>query len=190
MIVCSVATAQPCTGVLYGASAMTLTTSATDTTETGSVWIWTLTEAIVPTGIQTITLQGCTADAKYASCATVAAATTQTKVNASSTLSTQATANPAITVTTTAATTGYSGFHSGAAAPVAAGTGNTLLFSMDYGAKMSQTHRRTSDAEAAGSIVHQTAAIAADDWCAAAVNLAEFTPPVVFPPFVTARGRS
>jgi len=180
VIVCGTGNASLVTGVLYGNIAMTLIQTADDTTEAGRVQIYTLTETVVPTGAQTVTLVGCIAAAKYATCCTVTTATTGSKVNASNAVNTTVSTTPLVNVTTTAATCGYSGFHHGLAAPTTAGTGNTLLFSMDYGALSSQTHRRTANAEASGTIAHQTAVIASDDWCGAAVNLEEYTiPPTI-----------
>ncbi len=187
---CCTGTAAPVTGILYGGIAMTRTAAVTDITEAGRVEIYTLTRAVIPTGVQTVTLQNCIAATKYCSCSTVTAATDGTLVDAFAIVDTVVSANPIVNVVTTQATCGYSGFHSGAAAPVAAGTGNTLHDSADYGALMSQTHRRTANAEAAGTIAHQTAALASDDWCGAAVNLAEYTLPLPTPDVTFPRRRT
>ena len=70
VVICADATAAPVTGVLYGGVAMTLKQSVIDSTEAGCVYIYVLTSG-VPTGTQTVTLQGCTTANKFATCSTV-----------------------------------------------------------------------------------------------------------------------
>lgn len=170
--ICCTGTSQPVTGVLYGGTAMTLSTSATDTTEAGSVWIYTLTNLSGLSGAQTITLQGCIAAAKWCTCSTVTAATATTRVNTSNAVNTTTAANPSVSLTTTRNTNSYGAMHSGAGSVGTAGTGCTLQHNRDYGALIAQTLKRTSDNEASGTIT-LSITLASDDYCIAAVALAE-----------------
>jgi hypothetical protein len=151
-----------------------LWTSAADTSEAGSVWMYVLTNsAAIPTGAQTVTLQGCIATGKWCTCSTVTAATNATTVNAFGKTDTTTGANPGQALTTNVSTISYSALHSGAAAPATAvDASSTLQHSNDYGALMANTARRTS-ADAAGTPTI-TYTVASDDYCIAAVALAEF----------------
>jgi hypothetical protein len=183
VVVCilSTGTTATFTGVLYGGVAMTAKTSATDTSEAGRVDIYTLTDsASIPTGAQTVTVQGCTATGKWATCSTVTAATNGTTVNQSGATNTTTAANPTQSLTTSAAAMGYAAMHSGAAAPATAMTTGTLQHSNDYGALMANTGRSTSEV-AAGTLTI-TFTVASDDYCIAAVALAETTVVSVNPP--------
>lgn len=166
------------TGVLYGGIVMRKQVTALDTIETGRVTIWTLAGETVPTGTQTVTLQGCTADNKWCTCSTVTATTDGTKVNAFNNTDTTTSTNPTVTVVTTAETLLYGAVAGGAAAPTSyvSGTGYTTQHSADYGAKSARSQRRTSPV-AAGSIVFNFTFGTSDDWCIGAVALEEFTLP-------------
>jgi hypothetical protein len=180
VVVNSTATAQPCTGITYDGVAMALEQSATDTTEAGSVWIWVLAGVAVPTtDPATIVLQGCTADAKWATCSTVTAATTGTALVGENTKNTTVAANPTLDVITSAESLLYGGMHGGAASPASyvVGTGYTSQFNNDYGAKSARSSRRTSPV-AAGTIVYNFTFATSDDYCIAAIALGEFTLPV------------
>ena len=184
MVLCTGTTAVV-TGVLYGGVAMTLTQSATDTSEAGRVELYTLTDSGFPTGTQTVTLQGCTATAKWATCATVTVAAGKiATVNQSGKVDTTTSTNPTVTLVTTDTTMLYGAFHSGLAAPPAAGLNYTGIHLRDYGQLSSITIRRNSP-PAAGSIAVDTSG-ASDDWCGAAVAFAEADPPAsggtTFPP--------
>ena len=159
---------------------MTLSATANDTSEAGRVELYTLTnQASFPTGTQTVTLQGCTATGKWATCSTVTADQPRTVVHGSNTVDTTTAANPTATITTTVYTLSYGGVHSGAAAPATAvGSGCTLQHSNDYGALCANTLRRTSY-DAAGSIAVQ-ATLTSDDYCAAAVALTEAADPSAY----------
>lgn len=167
-------------GVLYGGVAMTLKQTANDATEAGRVEIYTLTDTpMFPPGTQTVTLQGCTATAKWAACSTVlTSGKPLATVNASNFKDTTAAANPTITVTTTAPTLTYAGLHGGAADPASyVVTANyTSQHSNDWGALSSRASRRTSEV-AAGAIVHDFTFATSDDYCMAAVALSEVEDP-------------
>jgi len=180
VVVQSAATAQPCTGVLYGGVAMTLRTSATDTSEAGSVWVWTLTDTTIPTGAQTVTLQGCTADSKFATCSTVTAATTITRYHASAKVDTTTSANPTVNIVTTLSSMIYGGVHGGAAAPTsyAPTASYTTQFDGDYGALSARSSRSTA-AIASGTIAYGFTFATSDDWCIACVALAEPVAPTI-----------
>ncbi len=154
------------TGVLYGGVAMTLEQTATDTTEAGRVDLYVLASG-VPTGSQTVTLQGATATAKWATCATVKAPTA-VKVNTSAAVNTTVGTAAQVSLTTTATACSFAGVHHGAAAPSATPVaGNTLLFNMDYGTLSANSVRRTA-VDAAGTLALGVT-IASDDFCAAGV---------------------
>jgi hypothetical protein len=157
------------TGVLYGGVGMTLTTSATDTTEAGMVWLYTLVGNPIPQGTQTVTLQGCTATGKWATCCTVTG--TYPKVDGSGATNTTVSTNPTIAIATTGASViAYAAAHDGAAAPATAMTAGTLLHQNDYGALCANTGRTT----AAGSgTLTVTFTLGSDDWCCAGVAIAE-----------------
>lgn len=163
-------------GVLYGDMAMTLVQSATDTTEAGRVEAYVLTGG-VPTGTQTVTLQGCTATAKWVTCATVIAPG-RVEVNASNAVNTTVSTAAQVTLTTSKPACSFAGIHHGAAAPSASPVAdNTLLHNMDYGALSANTVRRTA-VDAAGSLALGVT-IASDDFCAAGVAVAEDLMPFV-----------
>ena len=167
------------TGVLYGGYAMTLRQTANDATELGRVEVYTLTNmSMFPTGTQTVTLQGCTATAKWAACSTVTSTLPLSAVNASNFKDTTTAADPTITVTTTAPTLTYAGLHGGAADPASyVVTANyTSQHSNDWGALSARASRRTSEV-AAGSIVHDFTFATSDDYCMAAVALSEVSDP-------------
>jgi hypothetical protein len=167
-------TSAPVTGVLYGSLPLRLVTSAQDTSEAGSVWLYVLADsAAIPTGAQTVTLQGCIATGKWCTCSTVTAATNATTVHQFGKTDTTTAANPTQSLTTNVSSLAYSAMHSGAAAPATAvNSGSTLQHSNDYGALMANTARRTS-ADAAGTVTI-TYTVASDDHCIAALSLAEF----------------
>lgn len=168
------ANANPLTGALYGGTAMALSTSQGEATEAGWVGIYTLTED-VPSGAQTVTLQGASAAAKWAMCSTVTAATAATTVNDTTVASSASGANPQVTMTTTIGTLSYGGVHSGAAAPVTTVlTGCTHQEDQDYGAKCAMAMRRTSQDAAGSPVIGYT--LAADDYAICAVALGEFEP--------------
>ncbi len=167
------------TGVLYGGVAMTLTTSATDTTEAGMVWIYTLVGDPIPQGTQTVTVQECTATGKWATCCTMTG--TYPYVATSNKTDTTTSANPTIALTTTAASSmGYAAAHDGAAAPATAMTSGTLLHQNDYGALCANTGRFTSAVGASTTSI--TFTIGSDDWCCAGVAFSEGVAQPVFPP--------
>jgi hypothetical protein len=181
------ANVQGVTGVLYGGVSMTLTATAIDTDEAGRVTMWTLTDLIVPTGAQTVTLQGCTADSKVAGCSTVTAATTGTRVNTTGIVNTTTSSNPVATLTTTVETMMFGAVHGGAAAPTsyAPPANFANLVNADFGAKSAAYQRRA--AVAAGSPTFNYTFATSDDWCMAVVAIQEFTlrpQPIVMAPRV------
>ena len=161
-------------GVLYGDVNMTLSAVATDTSEVGRIEVYTLTDSAIPTGVQVVTLLECTATSKWCAVSTVTAATLRTTVNASNAVNTTTAANPTMTITTTASTLAYCGFHGGASALTSyvAGAGVTNQNSGDYGALVSRSARRSSQ-DAAGSVVFSWTYATSDDYCIAGVALAE-----------------
>jgi len=163
------------TGVLYGGVAMTLTQSATDTTEAGRAEVWTLTD--IPTGTQTVTLQGCTATVKFCTCSTVTVAAGKVAViSGSVATNTTTSASPTASISTGGVTSmGYAGFHTGSATPGTAGLSTTLQNSRDYGQLSANTARRT--ATASQNPLDVAIVISSDDWCAAGVAFAETDPP-------------
>jgi hypothetical protein len=169
-------------GVLYGGVAMTLTATANDTSEAGRVEVYTLTnQAVFPTGTQTVTLQGCTATAKFAACSTVTATRPRTVVNASNLKDTTTAANPTLTVTTTASSLLYGGLHGGAADPASyVPTANyTGQYNNDWGALSARVQRLTTETAAAG-VVYDFSFATSDDYCIAAVALAEASDPSAY----------
>jgi hypothetical protein len=172
-------------GVLYGGVAMALTQTAVDATEAGRVDIYVLADqASFPTGTQTVTLQGCTATQKWATCSTVTCSVgSRSRLNASNFKDTTAAANPTLTVvTSTNPTMLYGGLHGGAASPASyVVTANyTSQHNNDYGALSARTSRSTSEV-AAGSIVYDFSFATSDDYCIAAVALEEYTPAALTP---------
>ena len=166
-------------GVLYGGVQMTLTTSATDTTEAGMVWLYTLTGNPIPQGTQTVTLQGCTATGKWVTCCTMTGV--MPYVATSNATNTTVGANPGIALTTTAASSmGYAAVHDGVAAPATGMTSQTLIHSNDYGALSANTGRFTSAVGASTTTIQFT--LASDDYCIAGVAFSEGTAHPTFPP--------
>ena len=162
------------TGVSYGGVQLVLTLTKDDLSEAERIQIFTLTDSIVPTGAQTVVLQGCTATVKYCTVSTVTAATNATHVNSSNSANAIST-NPQVTVTTTATTMTYGGTSSGNLNVLTVpATGNTAQNNADYGALVSMTSRRSA-ADAAGSIVLGWTFATSDNWAVAAVSLEEFT---------------
>ena len=183
VVINSDATAAPVTGVLYAGVAMTLVQTAQDTTEAGSVRIYTLTDQEIPTDDPaTVTLQGCTSAGKWVTCSTVTSATGLTTVNGSNKKDTTTATNPTLSVVTTATTLLYGALHGGAASPgsYAAGSGYTAQFNNDYGTKSARSERRTSTV-AAGTITYNFTYATSDDYCIAAVALAELIVPTSTP---------
>lgn len=162
------------TGVLYGGVSMTQTARAQDTSEGGHAVIYTLTGGI-PTGAQTVTFQGCSLSAKFATINTVTAGTATTTVHAIGIVDTTTAANPQVALATSVTSQIYGGLHTGAAAPSASPlTSCTLQNNVDYGALSAQTLRRTS-ADAPGTPVLGVT-LASDDYCIAAVAISEYEP--------------
>lgn len=183
VVICSNATAAPVTGVLYAGVAMTPVTDAQDTSEAGSVWIYTLTDEAIPTDDPaTVTLQGCTSAEKWVTCSTVTSATNLTTVNASNFKDTTTAANPTLSVVTTDSTLLYGAVVGGAASPgsYAAGTGYTAQFNNDVGTRSARSERRTSPV-AAGTITYNFTYATSDDYAIAAVALAELIIPTSTP---------
>ena len=165
-------------GVLYGGVAMVLEQTANDTSEPGRVDIYVLDDqASFPTGTQTVTLQGCTATGKWATCSTVTCSVgSRSRYHTGNAVNTTTAANPTVTLTTTGPTILYGGLHTGAAAPATAvQAGNTLQHSNDYGVLAANTLRYTS--EVASGTPSLQATIASDDYCIAGVALEEYSPP-------------
>jgi hypothetical protein len=159
------------TGVLYGGVAMTLATAKVDTTEAGRVEAWTLTGASFPSGSQTVTLQGCTATAKWVCCSSVTA-DVGVIVEDQQGKDTTTSANPQVTMATTRLTMAYAGIHSGTAAPAtSAFTGVTYQKRNDYGALSANAVRRTSPTAAGSYTIGCT--LGSDDHCVCAVAFAE-----------------
>jgi hypothetical protein len=174
MVFCTGTTAVV-TGVLYGGVAMTLQATGTDTVETGRVDTYVLSGAGFPTGTQTVTLQGCTATQKWASCMTVTVAAGQEgAVDASGAVNTTTSTNPTVSVTLANTALGYMGVHSGLNAPPTAGIDNSGVHTGDYGTVTSATFRKNTT-DLAGSRSFAVTG-ASDDWCAAAVWFAEAAP--------------
>jgi hypothetical protein len=172
VVLLSATTSAVVTGVLYGGVAMTLTTTATDTSEAGRIDIYTLVVG-APTGTQTVTLQGCTSAAKWAQCTTVAAASSAVTVNASNVVNTTTSTNPQVGLVTTATTLAIGGVHSGNASVLTVPlTGVTIQEDQDYGALVAMAVRRTA-VDAAGTIPLGFTFATSDDWCAAGVAIAE-----------------
>lgn len=165
------------TGVLYGGVAMTLKATATDTSEAGRIDIYTLVQG-VPTGTQTVTLQGCTATQKWCTCSTVTSATNEVTVVGSNFKNTTTAANPTMNVVTTGTSLLYGSIHGGDlnTTSYGAGSGYTIQFNGDYGALVSRSSRSTATV-ATGTIVYNFTFATSDDYCLAAVALAEVVRP-------------
>lgn len=177
VVLSAAGTASTVTGVLYGGRAMTLVVAANDTVEPGSVDIYFLDDLSGITGTQTVTLQGCTATAKYAVCSTVTAGTAQTRMVGYGKVETTTSTNPTVTFDLATGGMVYGGVHGGAAAPTsyAAGTDETIQFGADYGTKSARTERSTAVASA-GAYTYNFVFGTSDDWCIAAVAIVEATP--------------
>ena len=163
----------PCTGVTYAGMAMTSLGTFVDTSEAGSVSIWYLTGAIdIPTGPQTVVLQGCTADGKFATCSTVTSSTNRTALAGSAGRNHIIGAHT-ISIVTTADAMLYGGIHSGQAAisGVSPASGFTNQNINDWGVKVALTSR-SSAIMAAGTITYGSTA-GSDDNCLAVVALGE-----------------
>ncbi len=176
VVICCEGTSAPVTGVLYDGVSMTQKTAANDTAEAGSVWIYTLTDVVIGSGAKTVTLQGCTAVNKFATCSTVTSDSGQSQVVGSQGKNTTTAANPTLNVVTTLTALLYGGLNGGASAPTsyAPGTGYTTQYSVDYGSLSGRTQRSTSTI-ASGTIVFNYDYITSDDYCLAVVALAEKT---------------
>lgn len=159
-------------GILYGGIPMGLAVRAIDTTELGAVVIYTLTD--VPSGAQTITLQGCNTAAKFVSMNTVTAATSGVEIHATNFTDTTVTANPSLSMTITKECMSFAGMHSGDAAPADATivAGSTEQNNLDYGALMCKTLRRTATDTANFSFAYT---LISDDWCFAGVSVSEIS---------------
>lgn len=165
------------TGVLYGGVAMELIADSSDTTEAGRVQGYVLSGSTLPTGSQTITLQGCTATAKWACCSSVTGSDNAI-LEAFAIKNTTTSANPQVNLTTIRTAQAYAGVHSGAAAPATTGiAGCTIQRSNDYGALCANAVRWTNATAAGTTAIGAT--IGSDDHCVSAVAFSEF--PVYFP---------
>ena len=176
-VVTSDAASQPCTGVTYGGISMTLRASSTDTSETGSVHVWTLTDVAIPTGAQTVVLQGCLTSGKFATISTVTSSTDLTTyVGASSRNTTLAAANNLSVVITLEAML-YGGIHSGqaAVASVTVIANYTAQNNTDYGIHCAVTSRSTSPL-LPGTVTYGFNQ-GSDDHCMAVAAVAELAPP-------------
>lgn len=171
-----------CTGVLYGGVAMTFVDSASDTVETpdsrGEIYVLT---SGIPTGAQTVTIQGATADDKFATCATLTSGLGATNINTSGSIDTTGGGTPTINLVTSVTTLIYGVACSGENSPtLTAQTGCTLMHNHDVGNQTMYTGRRTSP-DGAGTITFGFQA-GTEDWCIAAVAFAEDSPPSTFVP--------
>jgi hypothetical protein len=160
------------TGVTYGGVSMTLTASATDTTEAGRVDLYTLVGSSFPSGSQSVVLQGASATAKWACCSSVTASN-NVIINTSGAVNTTVGANPTVTLTTIARDAmAYAASHSGAAAPATTGiAGCTIQRSNDYGALCANTVRWTNVTAAGATGIGVT--LGSDDHCIAGVAFSE-----------------
>jgi len=172
--VCVTGTAAPVTGVLYGGVKMRLAEDRTDVTEAGRVQLWVLESRTVPTGTQTVTLQGCIAATKFATCFTMTAATTHVKMEQATGSVSASGANPTATLARVNSCYCFGALHTGAAAPSASPlTGVTLVDSADYGALAAQTIRST--AAGTGSFALGVT-LGADDYAVVGASFYEWTP--------------
>lgn len=176
VVICSDATTAPVTGVLYAGTAMTLVQTAVDTSEAGRVDIYVLANQAIPTNDPaTVTLQGCTSANKWVTCSTVTSATGQTENVGSNFKDTTTATNPTLTVVTSKACLVYGALHGGAASPgsYVAGSAYTAQFNNDYGQKSARSQRRTSVSSGGGNEIFSFQYATSDDYCIAAVALAE-----------------
>jgi len=169
-------------GVLYGGVSMTLVASAVDTSEAGAVWVYAVVGNPIPQGTQTVTLQNCTASAKWATCCTVTGV--NPRVDGTNFKNTTTSTNPQVNITNAATAMAYAGVCDGDSAPATAGiTGCTIVRSNDVGTRMANVVRWTSPTAAGTTAIGATVA-ASEDHCVAAVALSESTAEA--PPPVTA----
>jgi hypothetical protein len=164
-------------GVMYAGVTMTLRQTATDTSEAGRVDVYTLTDTFIPTDSPaTVTMVNCTSTQKWATCSTVTSATNFSSYNAGNLKNTTTATNPTLSVTTTDTTILYGGLHGGAASPgsYVSGASHTSQHNNDWGTLSARTQRRTSTV-AAGTITYNFTYGTSDDYCIAAVALAELT---------------
>lgn len=190
VLVSAADTTLPCSGVLYGGTAMQQITSATDTTETGGVWLFFLGNLSGLGGTQTVTIQNCTATAKHAWCATVTAATAQTAIAGYGATNTTESTNPTLTFALDAAAMVYGGMHGGASAETAYDipAGETLVGQgPDYGAKAGRWARST-DAASQGNYTFSFVYATVDDWCIAALGVKEAAASPIYKDLVHAGG--
>lgn len=168
-------TTAPCTGVSYGGVPMTLQTFGTDTSESMRIEVWVLLSGI-PTGPQTVQLDGCSASNKAAACSTVTAATAFTAVAGFAKKDTTTSSNPTLTVVTTDTSLLFGGLATGHsdATQAAPGSGYTTTATIDTGGQGGRMQRRTSPV-AAGSIAFNWSLAISEDHAIAAVALAEST---------------
>lgn len=176
VVICTQGTTAPVTGVLYDGAAMTLTVSATDTTEPGRVDIYTLVGLAKAGGISyLVTLQGCIAAAKFCTVSSVTSADSSV-LDTSNAVNTTVGTAAQVSLTTSANCCSFGGIHHGAAAPSATPvSGCSLHNSMDYGALSANTVQRTAVDSAGTFAVGVT--IGSDDFCAAGVAFAEGAAP-------------
>lgn len=161
------------TGILYGTEQMALVATGINTNEDGLVEVYTLTDVAVPAGAQTVTIQGATTASKMATCSTVTATGGRTTVNVAAHKDNSVGTNPSITLNTSKTTISYGGYEHGDANPLATpAAGCTAQHSIDYGAKVAGTSRRTSP-DAAGAIVLGWTFATSEDYTMAAAALAE-----------------
>jgi len=178
--ICGKSTTLSVTGILYGGVAMTSIVSATDTSEAGRCDIYALVESDIPTGAQTVTLQGCTATSKFCTCNSVTASR-NAKVNVSGAVNTTTSADPQVSLVTTEESVCYGALHTGNTSPSAVPlTGVALQNNRDYGNLAAQTIRRTSTEVAGTRAVGVT--LVSDDWCAVAVAIQEYGPSTITMP--------
>lgn len=168
--------ADPVTGVQYGGVGLTLTQDVIDTgtaADQGRTQVWTLTDQTIPSGTQTVTLLGCSGTAKLVVCATATSATDLTTVNNSNGVFVSAGTNPTVSVTTSADTMLYGGWHSGAGTNGStAASGTTEIASTLYGANSGRICRSSAVRSAGTNSLDYTFATS-DNYDFAVVALAE-----------------
>lgn len=165
------------TGVTYGGIAMTQSVSAADTSEASLVYVYTLTGVAIPTGTQSVVIQGCNTRARWATCSTVTGGTGRTQVMDTTAVNTTTSADPQVSMTlTTGGGLSYGAIgYGGAAPPTTMLSGCTLQHQNDTGTRAQCSLRRTSHDDTTPVAVGATAV--SDDWCAAAATLALADPP-------------
>jgi hypothetical protein len=172
------ATANPVSTITYGGVTMNLVTSASDTTEVGSVYIYELLSS-VPSGAQTFSLtRTATTTNMWVTVTTMTVAGGKVVAReASQFKNTTTSANPTITLTTGVTTFVVGGMHGGAAAPTsyAPGTNYSTQFSADYGALSARSQRSTTTI-ASGSPVYNFTYATSDDHCLCAAAYKEADP--------------